>query len=492
MEKPWDGLYQSIVQDLKTVPVLETWEQHEFKDPPKLRQLPPHFLFRGEPILRDLHDEVYLAPEYDRYGFKLLEVLGVEVLKWEDIMPRLEKDWVSRKSRIKTKKRDSAWYEAFAELGMTVFKEGKDMQKRFKKKAVICLSGSNRWTGAPGMGYGGCKKIYFPITGGCPIPDDIGLDSADERASANAKVKNLYAALGVEECPKETVFNAIEASQKLSGGSVDLSSHLTYLFYHHDQPKKLRSWLHVPTDRGTKSGSRRIYFASTSAHDLDQLLSSKIRHWNGLKCSVIRAEFMEKNSSSAVLRIRERTWLTWLQEATYARYYPALTTKDKLHLSRDLEDVLKYNPIQFLPTMKADWDEYQHTASQINDQLRRCEVLCESGGSHPLESTYLPTSQVLETVQELGLSYSQMPILDLPVENLSNEQYLEWRFLEDFGVRPKSDLAFYQTALDELSQSKNVSLGLLQLLYKSMAALITYGDYKNLRLVMHLVNCVFR
>jgi hypothetical protein len=78
------------------------------------------------------------------------------------------------------------------------------------------------------------------------------------------------------------------------------------------------------------------------------------------------------------------------------------------------------------------------------------------------------------------------------VENLTNEQYLEWRFLEDFGVRPKPDLAFYQTALDELSQSKNVSLGILQLLYKSMAALITYGDYKNLRLVMHPVNRVFR
>ena len=78
------------------------------------------------------------------------------------------------------------------------------------------------------------------------------------------------------------------------------------------------------------------------------------------------------------------------------------------------------------------------------------------------------------------------------MDKLSNEQYLEWRFLEDFGACPKSDLAFYQAALAELSQSKNVSLEKLQLLYKSMAVLITYGAYKNLRSVVHLVNCVFR
>ena len=72
------------------------------------------------------------------------------------------------------------------------------------------------------------------------------------------------------------------------------------------------------------------------------------------------------------------------------------------------------------------------------------------------------------------------------MDELNDEQYLEWRFLEDFGVRPKPDLRFFQAALDELRKTKNVSLEILQHLYKSMAVLVTYGDHGNLRLAVHL------
>ena len=498
MEKPWNCLYQGIVDILRTMPVLETWEQRSFKSPSELKMVPRDYICQGKPIFQDLQEEIYLAPEYRLFDTRILADLGVQTMDWSHVLTRLQADLTRETSRIRTRERNSPWYEAFAELGTRGLKIGDGTSSRLKKMALICLNKPNQWTGAPGESKGGLRTIYFPTTKSIPIPNDIDLHLADDVASSNMKVKAFYEAMGVELCPEEVAFAAIKAAQGATSSTSDLRlnlhTHLTYLYHLHDQPTVLRDWIHIPTDGGYARCDREFYLASDTAYHLDQLLSHKIRSENRLKCNLVTADFLRTNSSKSSFLFPERTWQSWVQKVTNARYYPPLTrqTDVKVFLHRDLENVLRYNPSKFLGTLHAHWSEYRNMAWLIFDRLKDCQILCQSGLSYPLRSTYLPTSHILETVQEFGLDDSKVPILDLSVDKLSNEQYLEWRFLEDFGACPKPDLAFYQAALAELSQSKNVSLEKLQLLYKSMAVLITYGAYKNLRSVVHLVNCVFR
>jgi hypothetical protein len=498
MEKPWNCLYPGIVDILRTMPVLETWEQRSFKSPSELRMIPSDFLCQGKPIFQDLQEEIYLAPEYRLLNTRILADLGVKILSWSRLLTRLQADMTSGTSRIRTRERNSPWYEAFAELGTRGLKFGNRTSSRLKKMALICLNKHNQWTGAPGESKGGLRTIYFPTTKSIPIPNDIGLHLADNVASSNTKVKAFYEAMGVEVCPEEVAFAAIKTAQGATSNTLDLRldlhTHLTYLYHLHGQPAVLRDWIHIPTDCGYARCDREFYFASDTAYHLDQLLSYGIRSENRLKCNLVTADFLRTNSSRSSYLFPERTWQSWVQKVTNARYYPPLTrqTGVKVYLHHDLENILKYNPSKFLGAFQAHWSEYRNTAWRISDYLRDCEVLCQSGLSHPLHSTYLPTSHVLETVQKFGLGDSEIPILDLFVDGLNDEQYVEWRFLEDFGVRPKPDLRFYQAALDELRKIKNVSLETLQHLYKSMAVLVTYGDHENLRLAVHLPNCVSR
>jgi hypothetical protein len=498
MEKPWNCLYQGIVDILGTMPVLETWEQRSFKSPSELRMIPRNCLCQGNPIFQDLQEEIYLAPEYRLFDTRILADLGVRFLDWSHILTRLQADLTRETSRIRNRERNSSWYEAFAELGTSGLKFGNRTSSRLKKMALICLNKPNQWTGAPGESKGGLRTIYFPATESIPIPSDIGYYLADETASSNKTVRKFYEAMGVKECPKEIVFAAIKAAQGATTYDLDLlldlHVHLTYLYHLHGQPSKLRDWVHIPTDSGYARCDREFYLASDNAYHLDQLLSHKLRSRKKLECNLVTADFLRANSSRRSYLFPERIWQSWVQKVTNARYYPPLTrqTGDKVYLHHDLENILKYNPSKFLGTLHAHWSEYRNAAWQISEHLRDCQVLCQSGLSHPLHFTYLPTSHILETAQEFGLSGSQVPILVLSVEKLSHEQYLEWRFLEEFGACPKPDLAFYQTALEELSQRKDVSLEKLQLLYKSMAVLVTYRDYENLRLVEQLVSCVFR
>ena len=160
VEKPWKHLYSSIVDILKTKSVLETWEQRQFKKPPQLRQLATCCLFKDQPLLGDLKDEMYLASDYRHKRTKTLEDLGVYTMTWNEVMIRIQAHLTSQSSRIKIKKRDSPWYEAFAQLGLLALQgESSGISEWFKRQPLICLSQANQWTGAPNMGYGGLKNI---------------------------------------------------------------------------------------------------------------------------------------------------------------------------------------------------------------------------------------------------------------------------------------------------------------------------------------------
>ena len=98
-----------------------------------------------------------------------------------------------------------------------------------------------------------------------------------------------------------------------------------------------------------------------------------------------------------------------------------------------------------------------------------------SGEFLPLHITYLPTAKVLEKLHELSIedSDSQIVILTLPDGDLDDFTCRQWQFLKDHGVCPKSDLWFYQSVLEQLSCTLDVSLEVMKELYKWMSRLAT-------------------
>jgi hypothetical protein len=91
-EHPWRSLYPNIVNALKTAAVVETLERKQFKVPTQVRNLLPRTLHLGQPIFRDLADEVYISKKYrPRHRLRLKE-LGLQNITWTDIVDRLQAD----------------------------------------------------------------------------------------------------------------------------------------------------------------------------------------------------------------------------------------------------------------------------------------------------------------------------------------------------------------------------------------------------------------
>lgn len=395
------------------------------------------------------------------------------------MIARIQADLVNPNSRIKTQKSNNPWHEAFAKLGLLILEKSKTAdQQMLKKQADIPLLKPNQWTGAPGMCSGGLDKIYFPHIGTTRIPGDIGLHMVDRVASMNTARKAFYKSLGVAQCSKKTVFTKIrEAHQSVQDPS-DLYSHLMCLFHVHDRPEELQCWLQMPTDDGRKeSVSKSFYFPSDEEYDLDQLLPKDIRLQMNLAFNILPRSLVHIYPSTLV--VHGRTWKAWLKEVTNANYHPLLWRANKnppsMSLSRTIRAILKHNSKKFLGTLKAHWNEYQHHALKVGDDLEECKVPCRSGESLPLHTTYLPTVEVLERLQELGIDDSdcEIAILTLPDGDLDDVTSRQWRFLEDYGVCSKPDLCFYQSALEQLSDIPEVTLEVMKELYKSMARLAT-------------------
>jgi hypothetical protein len=428
----------------------------------------------------------YIAPEYGTRHDQTLEDLGVRRLDWSEVIARIQADLVNPNYRIKTRKSNHPWHEAFAKLGLLVLENSKAVdQQTLKRQAVIPLLKPNQWTVAPGMFSGGLDKIYFPYIGTTRTPGGIDLHMVDQVASTNTARKAFYKSLGVAECSKKMVVTKIREVHQSVRDPSDLYSHLMCLFQVHDRPEVFQHWLQMPTDDGRKvSVLKKFYFPSDEEYDLAQLLPKDIQLQMNLEFNLLPSVLVGIYPSALI--VHGRTWKAWLKEVTNAKYHSSLCRAGKnppsVSLSLALQAVLEHNSENFLGTLKAHWNEYQHHAWKVCNVLKECKVLCRSGKSFPLHTTYLPTVNVIEKLQELVIDDSkhEIAILILPDCDLDDFTSRQWRFLEDYGVCSKPDLRFYQSALAKLNDAPNVLLEVMKELYNSMARLATAEDPESL------------
>jgi hypothetical protein len=495
----WKTLYPAIQAQLRQRPILQTWETGEFRLPGELRQLSHHMLHDGEPILGDLEDEEYLAPDYAYRHHSALAALGSLRADMSHMVKRLEADLCHRhSSRVKTTQPSDPWHEAFAELFLTPFtKTAKDVvtmtaRMRLRTLPFIPLKGRKQWTGAPGVSPGGLANLYFSNSNDVPIPDSLGFKLLDEVASSNTKRKAFYKALGVEECPQALVLASIQKKHGYAYETPDVISHFQYLFRIGEEPSSIQEWIRVPTDDGDwlKPNPTRLYFPSEGKHDLYRLFKqtkAKLEDFaDFMDISLFELGADETNRNGL-------TWQAWLQKATGARYYPPLLEEENVDdtpcLSPALKAVCKHKPKMFMSTLKAHWEDYKDEAAMVEHDLGECRVRCVSTDREPLKMCYLPTKNVIDRVQELNLSPVNFPILSLrhlnnETDRLDKAGDRQWRFLEEFGARFQPDLDFYKRALRTIQQSgRDPSLDVLKVVYRYMAEIATARDQPDLRYV---------
>jgi hypothetical protein len=484
MEYPWKSLYPSIVDSLKTKPVIQTRERRQFKTANQVRRLVPSCIHREQPIVPDLPDEMYIASEYTESHQDRLTELGLGVISGDVILVRIQADLISPFSKIKTTDPTDPWHEAFAKMLLPAFAKSNEvptsLQKEIKRLALIPLTSPNQWTGTPRIGFGGSNKIYFAFTGTTPIPESISLKLLDRTASQNATRKAFYKALGVEACPKTTVFAKIKELHQSSCAPSSPIDQLRYLFQQRYEFDDIKSWIWIPLANGhiAKASRCQCYFPSNVEFDMYRLVP---KHGNVhfLSDALINAE-------RCTVRVNNEDWKTWLARVTGARYYPAMrdaTDPDDRHnLSLGLKTVLEHNPAKFLGTLRAHWNEYQKYAYTVKKDLRQCSVPCTSGATVPLCNTYLPTAEIVAEAARLGITRNALPLLVLSDDTLDEVTHRLWTFLEEFGVVSKPDLRFYGLAIDvmctELSHKDSNKIAEV---YQCIAQFATLRTYDVLR-----------
>jgi hypothetical protein len=487
VEYPWNLLYTSIVESLATKPVAQTRERKLFKAPNRMRTLVRSTLHKEEPILPDLSEEVYLAPEYTNEHERRLRELGVRKISRDEVIDRIQADLVRLQSKTKTTVATDPWHEAFAYMLRPLLADSGDLatklqQQRLKMLAMIPLVGNDQWTDAPSVGGGDSDQVYFAFTGMTPIPETLPLRLLDQTASNNVNRKAFYMSLGVKECPKELVFTKIREMHQRIYAPHGIIVQLHYMFQQGYNPDHVKPWVRVPTISGdtVRASTHDVLFPSEGKFDMYQLVPKKFHKTftflsEGLFDTSLRTE-----------RVNNQTWKEWLARATGARYCPRLKGTNIFNgdtpLSSATEAVLKHSPTKFLSMLRAHWIEYKEDALLVNKALRKCLVPCKSGDSKPLQSTYLPTADVMRETLRLQMSEDTVPILRLGDNTLNEATYRSWKFLEEFGTKSKPDLEFYILALRARSTSTiNPDPKELAEIYKCMAQLATVQDYDSLR-----------
>jgi hypothetical protein len=479
-EHPWRSLYPNIVNALQTTAVVETLERKQLKVPTQVRDLLPCTLHLGQPIFRDLADEMYISRDYTPRQRIRLQELGLQYMNWSEIVDRLQADLVHLVSRTKTKKPTYTWHVSFAKLFLRAFTSSKEfltIQQRIRQLALIPLSTPYQWTGAPGATCGGSNKVYFACTGSTAIPETLSLRLLDRNASSNVTRRKFYRALGVEECSKETVFDAIKSAHRaqLLRDPVD---HLQFLYHQGYELEDSQSWVQISLTTGkiVQASSVDLYLPSDAEFDMFRLVPPDARF-----------QFLSKatfNAEQPNVRVNDEDWKTWLARITGARYHPPLSSTSMGHhtLASALKAVLKYNPAEFLNTLRAHWDEYQSDAHLVGQELRQCFVPCKSGFAKRLGTTYLLTPEIALGFESIGVSQNALPILSVSDEVLDEVTYRSWKFLEEFGVSSKPNLAFYIKAIKtKAGDEKGTDLDRIAEIYRCIARLATIQDYDNLR-----------
>lgn len=483
----WSKTLAQIKAALQKTPILRPRSKEGLKLISQLKIVPTTFKdSHGNPLVPDLANEMYLAPEYGEYlEIAKLKSLGVKAMNVYDCIERIRQDAISPNPKMKSATDD--WHVRVARILLMPFEKEHLREKipSIRKIPLIPL-GYNEWTSITK------GKAFFPYTDGMLIPSDLGLRLVDANAITNPTRKKLFVQLGVTDAPVESVRNLILEMHRMSPERINLKSsvkHLQYLYWTHSLPPIAEKCLslrkqtcfcvfdeknfRVPSDVD-------LYFQTDEKYGIQEFLRPALEEdVEGDELgSLINPEYL--NSAPAGKDLDFPSWETWLEESLGILRHPRLANlKDPTKLSKIFCYIVKTHPEKLLGTLKAHWSSYNGLInSELSSKISDVVVPSTNVGAMTLKQTFLPLEDLVGRCSEF-LDAVHFPFLILNDSSILEE----WKFLCTFGVGMNNDLEFYMEVLRHCKASGSTfSYGLYEAIQrKCWDSTNSYADRAKVR-----------
>ena len=460
----WAQLRPIILSLLKDCKILKTRGSGLLKLPSDVRFLRGSFLDRsGNPLLADLEDEVYLAPQYDLTAVKELKV---DPLSFRAKVLRFQADLrlSPQKSRMKSTPTSDEWHTRVAKHLLLMLEDKVSSESRWMLLLTNLIPlNDGRWVSTKVL------SCFFPDTAGVPIPQDLGLDLVCSKSIENASRKLLFTKIGVEVCVATDVVASIhERYTKRGMFSPSLSdsiAHLRYLFWYlpsvaepldkriplADEDETLVYRAFVTFGRPDLEVDD-MYFESEQEFSAYQLLGAK-RDDRHNSVPTFSVHFLHSAYLKAIPLDAHRdkiSWKTWLERSADVRTFPRLEDRRfPSTLSEAFRYVVKTSADKLIELLREAWDTYEPlVSSMIADELGEACVPCQQEICAPLKEAYLPVSTLKRQACDFGVT-ERLPFL--PISSNDDRSILtDWGFLETFGVGTEPNVSFMLDCLSRL------------------------------------------
>ena len=278
----WAQLCPQIVRLLKETRVLRPWSGGPLKRPDQLKWVRNYFLDEaGNPLFKDMPDEVYLSSEYELNDVLQLDILAVSELSFGDISTRVRADLDGPSSRWKSSTTSDDWVTRSASMLMRPYHHRHSSNTEILMLESLPLIPLQDGSWVPVTS----KSIFHPDSDGVPVPTDLGLQLVEPQALKNSARKSLFKRFGLQHCvPEDVIALILKKYNRWSNAPLQTSvSHLRYLYWHlpkeeRDLPKTVylkdhqsRSVYRTFVTHGREIIVDDLYFETDGTYDPKQL-----------------------------------------------------------------------------------------------------------------------------------------------------------------------------------------------------------------------------
>ena len=307
------------------------------------------------------------------------------------------------------------------------------------------------------------RQILFPANKAeFELPGGLELSVVDSGAASDPERRKLFRFMGVGDLEQEPVVRHIEVLHAKPNSSsiphVALVSQIKFLYaVGWRNPAFQKLWF--TSESGQRFRGSQLYQDSSKPHSATKFFGAHRSKFRFIHKDYLAAEGANRDG-----------WITWLETVMDVATMPRLiqATQDKgFKLSDDFEFIIKHSPSSnVLLLLRDNWEEYSnflnpdqakkwdgqalmsgHDSSKgiacainLKHKLGSLLVTCTNGKKHRLDTTFIPSKELLVASQE------DVPFVDIPDAN-----DLSWQVLEALGVSIKVDILFYLRSLERLA-----------------------------------------
>jgi hypothetical protein len=462
----WSQLRQDIFDELKTEKILESRDEKAgLRRPCDLSFIPLKFRHDGKPLIEDpCKKKLHLSFYYDSASSQLpieLKRIGVTSMTKYDFLSEIQNFLGADSGYSFLNQQSTEWH----------IKLSSTLREAFWPSDLRCIPiipvRDGSWVTTSE------SNLYLDSeTDLLEVPKGINLKLVSRDACLNKKRKSFFEWLDIKPCYASEVCKLImelhNTSQPRERG--DLVSDAIYLFRKSrniygfspenlnlaDWRSKVTQGKHLYVDHPKKAFAISNYASGldTGIRMLHQDYLEAIRGWD---------------------KQDEVVFIDWLVERLQVSTVPVLI-RDRL-LTREFQYFKDHKPKVLLVLLRDNWDFYSRqlemytrtvsTRSGIPENktvkayISEMMVACTKGLRYPLCETVLPLADLKDAGPHL------------PFLSIDDHRNLLWLRFETFGVITQCNIKFYireLKALASLASSKKVEKGIIQNIYRQLAA----------------------